>query len=80
MGFRIGPSPVEDFQQRLVFFQFDGIEGGERERAQTMSVHHGFYVFRNARRIALFPATYSPSGGQRDGSRAWESPHYIYKV
>ena len=59
MGFRIGPSPVEDFQQRLVFFQFDGIEGGERERTQTLSVHHGFYVFRNARRIALFPATYS---------------------
>ena len=21
-----------------------------------------------------------PSGGRRDGNRAWESPHYIYKV
>ena len=78
MGFRIGPSPVEDFS-RGSSFQFDGIGGGERERTQTMSVHHGFYVFRNAPKDRIVSSNLFPSGGRRDGNRAWESPHYIYR-
>ena len=38
MGFRIGPSPVEDFQQRLVFFQFDGIEAVSYTHLGSVSI------------------------------------------